>query len=99
MTTPSQHDLLTTQEAARILRRHPSTITRFVARGELTAIKAPGAPLLIPRAAIDEYLARYKVEANPPSAPEPRAPKPVPADRQRLRDEFPHLVRESRRSA
>ncbi len=99
MSTPTTPELLTTQEAAVILRRHPSTITRYVERGELAAVKAPGAPLLIPRSSIDEYLARYMVAANPPPPPAPRAPRPIPDDRQRLRDEFPHLVRDARRSA
>jgi excisionase family DNA binding protein len=52
-------DLLTTQEAAKILRVTPQTVSAYCANGKLEgAVKfSPGAPWRIPSTAIDALLA------------------------------------------
>lgn len=96
--TTTDREFLTTQEAAAILRVHPSTVSRYVGGGELTGTKF-GSKLLIERCDLDEFIDRHKKHAEPPAPAAPRAPRPVSADREALRREHPHLARVSRRSA
>lgn len=68
---------LTAAEAAEVLRCSRKTVYNLVHRGELAVIRRPGAPWLVPAAAIEEYEERYLCPAAPQSASSPDSPSPT----------------------
>ena len=83
--------LLTTQEAAELLRVHPRTVQRLVERGELAAIHV-GAAVRFERTDLADLTARLKsCAAGPPTA---RAE--VTPDRGRTRVSFAERLRSQR---
>ncbi|RDD63957.1 DNA-binding protein [Ferruginivarius sediminum] len=64
-------NLLTVAEVAAELRCSTRTVYNRVNDGELTAIKRPGSPWLIPRQSLDDYVSRYLCPANPSTGSNP----------------------------
>lgn len=84
-------EFLTTTEAAELLRVHRTTITRLVKDGKLAGTHV-GARLVIARTAIDEFVQRNTSAVQPDAFDaKVRAPKPVPADREALRERYQFL--------
>lgn len=57
--------LLTKTEVAEILRVHEATVSRYIKKGLLRAVKNPGTNghVRIEKESVDEYLAKHVVEA------------------------------------
>lgn len=60
--TPSPDDLLTTAEAAALLRTSTSSIRRWIESGDLVAIRLPRGVYRIRRREVDRLLARLSTE-------------------------------------
>ncbi|OYT88416.1 MAG: hypothetical protein CFE46_08525 [Burkholderiales bacterium PBB6] len=88
MPTSSPTDVLTTQQAARLLGISTTSVQKMVGRGELAAWVTPGGHRRIQRAAVDALLARDAVER---ASPAPLETTDVPPP---LRDALHVLVAE-----
>lgn len=82
---------LTPKEAADELRVHRTTITRLVQDGKLAGTRI-GTRLVIARDAIDAFVDRNTTPVRDEAFdPKVRAPKPVPPDREALRQRYDFL--------
>ena len=54
--SPRGEDLLTTVEVAAMLRIHPSSVRRWIERGEVEAIQLPGGRYRVPRSEVERLL-------------------------------------------
>jgi excisionase family DNA binding protein len=61
-------DLLTVEEVASMLRVHHSTVRRFIADGQLTALRLGGKVYRISRDDVERFLAESEVRADAPAA-------------------------------
>src|SRR5262245_32132851 len=50
------HELLTANEAAKLLRVHPSTVRRWVGLGQIPAVRLPSGQIRVPRQAVERLL-------------------------------------------
>jgi excisionase family DNA binding protein len=54
--TPSNHDLMTPSEVAKVLRVDPKTVTRWAAANKVGSVKTPGGHIRLFRAEIMELM-------------------------------------------
>ncbi|MGV9189207.1 MerR family transcriptional regulator [Arcanobacterium canis] len=60
-------ELLTTKEVAEIMRVSPTTVTRWVATGKVSAITLPGGQLRFPSSQIHQLLEPMTASADSPN--------------------------------
>jgi excisionase family DNA binding protein len=53
-------DLLTTSEAAELLKVHRDTVARWIRLGQIEAMKLPGGQYRVARAVVDELLRQLR---------------------------------------
>jgi excisionase family DNA binding protein len=63
--SPKRSDLLTTAEAAEMLRVSPETVARWVRLGQLEAIRLPSGHIRIRREDVEKLLKREGEDTNP----------------------------------
>lgn len=92
MTTPevghTMEQLMKTGEVADVFRVSPSTVSRWAAKGVIPCIRLGGS-LRFRRADVEAFVELHTAPVVLPLAPRP--PKPVSADREALRQAYPHL--------